>query len=89
MLQPSLHPVAVEAPCRPRRRAAYGLSVRTLLLLAAGFLWLAGGYIVPRLAWGMLVWDALILVAALLVCRLLRPSFFDTVFMVVASLSLF
>ncbi len=66
MLQPSLHPVSVEASCRPRRRAAFGLSVRTLMLLVAGFLWLAAGYIVPRLAWGMLLWDALILFVALL-----------------------
>ena len=66
MLQPSLHPVPVTAPCRPRGRFAFGLSVRTLLLLAAGLLWLVPAFYIPRLAYGMLVWDGLILFAALL-----------------------
>jgi uncharacterized protein (DUF58 family) len=36
------------------------------MLLVAGFLWLAAGYVSAPLAWGMLVWDALVLLAALL-----------------------
>jgi uncharacterized protein (DUF58 family) len=65
MLQPSLHPDVVRAACQPRSRFAVGLTARTLWLLAAGFLWLIPGYFVARLAYGMLVWDALILFAAL------------------------
>jgi len=66
MLQPALHPEAITAPCRSRGRFAFGLSVRALLLLGGGLLWLVPGYFVPRLAYGMLVWDGLVLLAALL-----------------------
>jgi uncharacterized protein (DUF58 family) len=37
-----------------------------LLLLAAGLLWLVPAFYIPRLAYGMLIWDGLILFAALL-----------------------
>jgi len=53
---------------------AFGLTLRALLLLAAGFLFLIPGYYEPRLAWGMLIWDGLILFIALLDgIRLPRP----------------
>ena len=65
MLQPSLHPATIQAACHPRSRFAFGLSVRALVLLLLGFLWLVPAYYSPRLAWGMLLWDALILAAAL------------------------
>src|ERR1017187_7049262 len=75
MLQPSLHPASVTAACQARSRLAFGLTARALLLLAAGFLWLIPGYFQPRLAYGMLVWDGLILLAALLdSLRLPRPE---------------
>ena len=66
MLQPSLHPAPVTALCQPRSRFAFGLTLRALLLLGAGFLWLIPGYYQPRLAYIMLLWDGLILLAALL-----------------------
>ena len=66
MLQPSLHPAPVAAPCRPRGRFAFGLTPRALFLFGAGFLWLIPGYYQPRLAWAMLVWDALVLLNALM-----------------------
>ena len=66
MLQPTLHPAPITACCQPRSRFAFGLTPRALWLLAAGFLWLIPGYRHPQLAYAMLLWDALILLAALL-----------------------
>ena len=66
MLQPTLHPAPATAPCQPRSRFAFGLTSRALWLLAAGFLWLIPGYRHPQIAYAMLLWDALILVTALL-----------------------
>jgi uncharacterized protein (DUF58 family) len=42
------------------------MTTRSLFLLGAGFLWLIPGYYIPRLAYIMLFWDGLILLAALL-----------------------
>ena len=64
MSHSTLHPESITAPCQPRSRFAYGLTPRALYLLAAGFLWLIPGYYIPSLAWIMLAWDALILLAA-------------------------
>jgi len=66
LLQPSLHPESIAAQCQPRGRLAFGLTARALFLLGAGFLWLIPGYYIPRLAYIMLLWDGLILLAALL-----------------------
>ena len=66
MLQPTLHPAPITARCQPRSRFAFGLTPRTLWLLGAGFLWLIPGYRHPQIAYAMLLWDALILLAALL-----------------------
>ena len=75
MLQPSLHPETITAAAQPRSRLAFGLTPRALILLGAGFLWLIPGYYIPRLAWIMLVWDALILLITLADrLRLPRPS---------------
>jgi hypothetical protein len=65
MLHSTLHPEPTTAQCQPQGRLAFGLTPRTLYLLAAGFLWLIPGYYIPSLAWIMLVWDALILIASL------------------------
>ena len=75
MLQPSLHPATVTAAAQPRSRLAFGLTARTLILLGFGFLALIPGYYIPRFAYAMLLWDGLILIAALLDgLRLPRPS---------------
>jgi len=75
MIQPTLHPEPVTAPCARRGRFAFGLTVRTLVLLGTGFLWLIPGYFQSRFAYGLLVWDALILLAALVDgVRLPRPA---------------
>jgi len=62
----SLHPEPVRAVCGPRRRLAFGLTPRAILLLAAGLLLALPGFFDARLGYGMLAWDALVLLAALL-----------------------
>jgi len=75
MIQPTLHPEPIQASCMMRGRFAFGLTGRAMVLLGAGFLWLFPGYLYPKLAWGMLVWIGLLLLAALLDgLRLPRPQ---------------
>jgi uncharacterized protein (DUF58 family) len=75
MISPSLHPEPVRAACERRRRWGFGLTPRTIGLLCVGFLWLIPGFWDGRLAYAMLAWDALVLLAALLDgLRLPRPS---------------
>ena len=75
MISPSLHPGPVRAACERRRRWGFGLTPRAIGLLVAGFLWLIPGFWDGRLAFAMLAWDALVLVAALLdELRLPRPA---------------
>jgi uncharacterized protein (DUF58 family) len=75
VLQPSLHPASITSLCQPRGHLAFGLTPRALVLLSAGFLWLIPGYYLPSLAYILLLWDGLILLAALLDgLRLPRPS---------------
>jgi uncharacterized protein (DUF58 family) len=66
MISPSLHPAPVQAACQPRRRWSFGLTPRAIGLLTLGFLWLIPGFWNARLAYAMLAWDGLILIAALL-----------------------
>jgi uncharacterized protein (DUF58 family) len=66
MISPSLHPEAVRAACQPRRRwFAFGLTPRTIWLLAAGLLLALPGFWHPLWGLGMVEWDALVLLAAL------------------------
>ncbi len=74
MISSSLHPETVSAVCRPRRRFAFGLTVRAILLLLAGYIWLIPGFWKSQFSYAMLAWDALVLLAALLDgLRLPRP----------------
>lgn len=66
MIQPSLHPDAISSPCERRRRFAFGLTQRTMALLLFGFALLIPGFWQGRYAYGMLAWDALVLLAVLL-----------------------
>ena len=65
MISPSLHPDPISAPCQRRRRWPFALTPRSIGLLLAGFLCLIPGFWDGRLAWAMLAWDALVLLAAL------------------------
>jgi uncharacterized protein (DUF58 family) len=64
MISPRLHPDPVLAECQPRGRLAFGFTQRTILLLAAGLLLALPGFLFPRLGYGMLAWDAVLLIAA-------------------------
>ena len=65
MISPSLHPEPVRAACERRRRWAFGLTPRSLGLLIAGFLLLVPGFRDARLTWAMVVFEVLVLLAAL------------------------
>jgi uncharacterized protein (DUF58 family) len=66
MISSSLHPAPVTAVCERRRRWSFGLTGRAIGLLIAGFFLLIPGFWVSRLSYTMLVWDGLVLLAALL-----------------------
>jgi uncharacterized protein (DUF58 family) len=63
---PSLHPGPISAICERRRKWAFGLTPRSIALLLVGFVWLIPGFWDGRLAYAMLGWDALVLLAAVL-----------------------
>jgi len=63
---PSLHPGPVHAVCERRRRWSFGLTGRSIGLFTVGFLLLVPGFWVSGLSYAMLVWDGLVLLAALL-----------------------
>lgn len=65
MMQGSLHPDPVSAACRAHGRFGFALTPRAIGLLAAGLLLALPGFFSPRLGYGMLMWDALVLLAAL------------------------
>jgi uncharacterized protein (DUF58 family) len=65
MISASLHPETVRAKCKPRGRFAFGLTPRTIWLLVAGLALALPGFFSARLGYGMLIWDALVFVAAL------------------------
>ncbi len=66
MIASSLHPGPVSAPFEPRRRWSFGLTARVIGLLTGGFLLVLPGFWDSRLGYTMLIWDALILLAAFL-----------------------
>jgi uncharacterized protein (DUF58 family) len=66
VISPSLHPGPISAVCERRSRWAFGLTPRAIGLLAIGFFWLIPGFWNPSLAYLMLAWDVLVLLAALL-----------------------
>ncbi len=66
MISPSLHPEPVRASCRPRGRLAFGLTRRTIWLFAGGLLLALPGFFRATWGYGMLAWDALVLLAAIL-----------------------
>ncbi len=75
MISPSLHPEPVTAPFQPRGRWGFGLTGRTIFLLLVGFLGIVPGFWDARLAYSMLAWNFLVLLATWLDgLRLPAPS---------------
>ncbi len=66
MISSSLHPEPVRAVCQPRGRFAFGLTPRAIWLLAAGLLLALPGFFHAWWGLGMIEWDALVLLAAIL-----------------------
>lgn len=62
----SLQPETKRAVCKPRGRLAFGLTRCSIALLAGGLLLTLPGFFDAQLGYGMLVWDALVIVAILL-----------------------
>ena len=65
MISASLHPEPIRAQCKPRGRFAFGLTPRAIWLLVAGLALALPGFFTARLGYGMLVWDALVILAVL------------------------
>jgi uncharacterized protein (DUF58 family) len=77
MIAPSLHPEPVRAASERRSRWGFALTPRTVALLTVGFAWLVPGFWNGRLAFTMLAWDGLVLLAAVLDgARLPKPAQF-------------
>jgi uncharacterized protein (DUF58 family) len=75
MISSSLHPGPAQSACQWRGRWSFGLTGRSVGLLVAGFALLVPGFWNGRLAYTMLAWDALVLLAAWLDGhRLPRPE---------------
>ena len=66
MISPSLHPEPVRSTCRPRGRFAFGLTSRAIWLLAVGLVFALPGFFRATWGYGMLAWDALVLLAVIL-----------------------
>ena len=74
-MKPSLQPETVRATCGPRGRWAFGLTPRSITLLAVGLLLALPGFFDARLGYGMLAWEAIVILAVLLdASRLPRPQ---------------
>ena len=71
----ALTPESRESPAEPYGRLGFAFGRRAFLLLAVGLVWLGPAFLNPRFAYGILAWDLLLLIAALLdLYRLPRPS---------------
>jgi uncharacterized protein (DUF58 family) len=64
-MTPSLQPETVRAACVPRSRWAFGLTPRSITLLAVGLLLALPGFFDAHLGYGMLVWEGIVLLAIL------------------------
>jgi uncharacterized protein (DUF58 family) len=62
----NLVPQPVTGLAAPRGRLSFALTTRSLLLLLLGTLWLIPAFFVHTFLWGVLAWDATILLFALL-----------------------
>ena len=65
MISSSLHPKRVRADCQPQGRIPFGITSRAITLLAIGLLFALPGFFDARLAYGMLLWDGLVILSAI------------------------
>src|SRR5580692_5813412 len=54
------------SPAAPVGRFSFGFTKRILLLLLLGTLWFLPAFLVRRFVWGVVVWDATVLLFALI-----------------------
>jgi uncharacterized protein (DUF58 family) len=54
------------SPAAPVSRVSFGFTRRTLLLLLLGTLWFVPAFFIRRFIWGVVVWDAAVLLFALI-----------------------
>jgi Uncharacterized conserved protein (some members contain a von Willebrand factor type A (vWA) domain) len=64
MIAPRLHPESMQASCQARGKLAFSFTPRAVVLLAAGLILALPGFFSPRLGYGMIAWDAILLIAA-------------------------
>jgi uncharacterized protein (DUF58 family) len=70
----TLTPEQRESAAEPYGRLGFAFGRRSFLLMAVGLLWLGPAFLNPRFAYGILAWDALLLLAILIdLFRLPRP----------------
>ncbi len=65
MISPTIVAEPRVSPAAPLGRFSFGLTRRGLLLLLLGTLWLVPAFFVRRFVWGVVVWDATVLLFAL------------------------
>ena len=65
MISPTIVAEPRVSPAAPLSRFSFGLTRRGLLLLLLGTLWLLPAFFVRRFVWGVVVWDATVLLFAL------------------------
>jgi uncharacterized protein (DUF58 family) len=71
----TLTPEPRESPAEPCGRFGFAFGRRSFLLAAVGLVWLGPAFLNPRFAFGILAWDLLLLIAALVdLYRLPRPK---------------
>jgi uncharacterized protein (DUF58 family) len=73
MISPTIVAEPKFSPAAPVGRFSFGLTRRALLLLLAGTLWFVPAFFVRRFVWGVVLWDATVLLFALIDGWLLPP----------------
>jgi uncharacterized protein (DUF58 family) len=66
MIPPTMVADLVRSPAAPVSHFSFGFTRRTLLLLLLGTLWFVPAFFVRRFIWGVVMWDATVLLFALI-----------------------
>jgi uncharacterized protein (DUF58 family) len=74
VISPTVVAEPARSPAAPVGRISFGFTKRALLLLLLGTLWFLPAFFVRRLVWGVVVWDATVLLFALIDGWLLPAS---------------